>query len=274
MVSDGVRSRMHVPASSPSIRSFTNSNGSVTLVAKPDLPRDQQTPRSRKWRGVLWWRSSRVHPAPSWKITVNEPLTPRDAAKCAYHSSADSAFTLKTLSPASSEWGIRFNKTRGNGPSLVPVEIEEVVPHSYAERMGLRTGDELVAINGKSVRSWQHAVHLMQKQQSVFASGEIHFDLRREGGRYGAPPPRAPVGGEYVLECARSWTCFSLDRILYVDPSGGCYSPCGTRISVDKRAQILPIKKETISRDTDTVDSDGSVSADHFEQRFEQQVQD
>jgi len=62
-------------------------------------------------------------------------------------------------------------------PKIRPV-IDTVVSGSAAEKAGILSGDEIIAIEGEAIESWQAFVKMIQKS----AGRQLSIDLRRDGG--------------------------------------------------------------------------------------------
>lgn len=62
-------------------------------------------------------------------------------------------------------------------PKIRPV-IDRVVEGSAAEKAGILHGDEIIAIEGETIESWQAFVKLIQQS----AGRQVTIDLRRDGG--------------------------------------------------------------------------------------------
>jgi len=62
-------------------------------------------------------------------------------------------------------------------PKLKPI-IDNVVGGSAAEKAGIVHGDEIIAIDGDAIESWQEFVTLIQQS----AQKQVILDIRREGG--------------------------------------------------------------------------------------------
>jgi len=62
-------------------------------------------------------------------------------------------------------------------PKIRPV-IDTVVSGSAAEKAGILSGDEIIAIEGEAIDSWQAFVMMIQKS----AGRQLSIDLRRDGG--------------------------------------------------------------------------------------------
>ncbi len=61
---------------------------------------------------------------------------------------------------------------------LIPAKIGKILPNSPAAKAGLQPGDEIVALNGKPVRSWFELVDMLSKLKS---DKEITLMVKRNG---------------------------------------------------------------------------------------------
>ena len=59
---------------------------------------------------------------------------------------------------------------------LIPAEIDSVLPGSPAEKLGMKKGDKLLAINGKKVDSWNEFTLELSKLNDVVTAKNTHAD--------------------------------------------------------------------------------------------------
>jgi len=90
-----------------------------------------------------------------------------------------------------------------------PPVVEKVVPHSLAEKIGLKPGDRIVAVDGQNVQSWQQLDKILrwkvgkEVELTVERNGKtltlkvkLGFDILKKG--LGIEPFLPPVVGEVI----------------------------------------------------------------------------
>ncbi len=62
------------------------------------------------------------------------------------------------------------------GSSIIPAKIGEVLPNSPAQKAGLKKGDQIIAINGKKVRSFEELVLYLRTNNKIKV---VHLKVKR-----------------------------------------------------------------------------------------------
>ena len=98
----------------------------------------------------------------------------------AFGSTAPQQITLDVDAPPQkvSNLGLLVDSKGGAGDGL---HVLAVTPGGNAERMGLRAGDVLVALNGASLASADSAATLRQTVDALPDGGRLDFNVRRDG---------------------------------------------------------------------------------------------
>ncbi|HVT33598.1 MAG TPA: PDZ domain-containing protein [Rhodanobacteraceae bacterium] len=98
----------------------------------------------------------------------------------AFGSTAPQQIALDVDAPAKkvSNLGLLVDSKHGGGDGL---HVLAVTPGGNAERMGLRAGDVLVALNGTSLATSDGAAVLRRTVDTLPEGGKLAFDLRRDG---------------------------------------------------------------------------------------------
>jgi hypothetical protein len=98
----------------------------------------------------------------------------------AFGNTAPQQIALDVAAPAKkvSNLGLLVDSKRGAGDGL---HVLAVTPGGNAERMGLRAGDVLVALNGASLATDDGAALLRRTVDSLPEGARLAFDVRRDG---------------------------------------------------------------------------------------------
>jgi len=100
-------------------------------------------------------------------VTLHHQSLPKRAAIIAAGPAANFLFAIVVLAGLFTIFG----------EMVVPAVVDEVVPDSAASELGLRSGDEFVAVDGRPVRSFED----LQYAVALNTGEAMHFVIRRDG---------------------------------------------------------------------------------------------